>query len=435
MLCLPYSVLYLLPPGTGIAFEDWGVGIAFHQPLGSRPTAKLWIRDHSRSVLAVVAGVACTVAAVLPSFLLGGLASLVRTDLRFNEARLGLAVGCFYAASALTAIPGGRIAERLGARRSLAVGITLAVTSLAGIALLTTEWLHLAAFIAVGGVSNGVVQPAAALALARGVRQERLGIAFGIKQSAVPVATLLAGLAVPLIGLTVGWRWAFGGAAVATIGLLGILPQDGKAPNRERRRVQERRPRIDRSQLPALARIALASGCGAVAANSMGAFYVESAVSSGERLALAGLLLSFGSICGIITRLAVGWVADRTTFDPLRMVGLMLISGTAGYLMLGHTAGTGLLVVGTFVAFAGGWGWPGLMQLAVVQDHMGAPAAASGIAHAGALTGGLIGPITFGWVVSTRGYSTAWSAVSVVALVAGCVLLWERRARQEGAPA
>lgn len=385
-------------------------------------------------MLTVVGGVACTVAAVLPSFLLGGLASLVRADLRFNEARLGLAVGCFYAASSLSAIPGGRIAERLGPRRSMAVGIALAVGSLGGIALFATTWGRLAAFMAVGGMSNGMIQPAAALALARGIRQERLGIAFGVKQSAVPVATLLAGLAVPIIGLTVGWRWAFGGAAVAAVGLLGMLPQDRTASNRERPRARGRGAKVDRGQLPGLARVALASGCGAVAANSMGAFYVESAVSSGERLALAGLLLSFGSICGIIMRLAMGWIADRTAVDPLRMVGLMLIGGTVGYLMLGHTAGTGLLVVGTAVAFAGGWGWPGLMQLAVVQDHMGAPAAASGIAHAGALTGGLIGPITFGWVVSTMGYRTAWSAASVVAMLAGCVLLWERRARQEGAP-
>lgn len=377
---------------------------------------------------------ACTVAAVLPSFLLGGLASLVRAELRFDEARLGLAVGCFYAASSLSAIPGGRIAERLGPRHSLALGIALAVGSLGGIALFATSWGRLAAFMAVGGMSNGVIQPAAALALARGVRQERLGIAFGIKQSAIPVAILFAGLAVPVVGLTVGWRWAFGGAAIAAIGLLGTLPQVTGATSREQRRTQGRGPGVDPGQLPGLARIALASGCGAIAANSMGAFYVESAVSSGERLALAGLLLSFGSICGIITRLVMGWIADRTTVDPLRMVGLMLISGTVGYLVLGHTAGTGLLVLGTVIAFAGGWGWPGLMQLAVVQDHMGAPAAASGIAHAGALTGGLIGPVTFGWLVSTAGYRTAWSAVSVVALVAGCVLLWERRARQEGAP-
>lgn len=387
----------------------------------------------SGSMIAVVASVACTVAAVLPSFLLGGLASLVRADLLFDEARLGLAVGCFYGASAVTAIPGGRVAERLGARRALVLGIALAVCSLGGIALFTTSWAHLAAFLLVGGASNGVVQPAAALALARGVRERRLGLAFGIKQSAVPVATLLAGLAVPLIGLTVGWRWAFGGAAIAALGLLGILPAEDRA-SRVRRTAEHGRALVGRRHLPALARVAVASGLGALAANSLGAFFVESAVASGQRLAIAGLLLSFGSVAGIATRLATGWLADRSSLEPRSIAAAMLTAGTAGYLVLGHASGSGWLILGTLVAFTGGWGWPGLMYLAVVQDHMGAPAAASGIAHAGALTGGLVGPITFGWIVSTRGYPTAWTAVSAAALLAGGVLWWDRRASKDGGP-
>lgn len=386
--------------------------------------------QHGSSTMTVVTSVACTAAAVLPSFLLGGLASLVRADLRFDEARLGLAVGSFYAASSLTAIPGGRIAERLGSRRALALGIVLAVCSLGGVALFATSWVHLAAFLAVGGASNGVVQPTAALALARGVRPGRLGLAFGIKQSAVPAATLLAGLAVPLIGLTAGWRWAFGGAALASLGLLGILPGDGPAQGGRPRRDPGRRL-VDREQLPLLVRVALASGLGALAANSMGAFYVESAVRAGQGLATAGLLLSFGSVCGITVRLATGWLADRNAWDPLRMAAGLLVAGTTGYLLLGYVPATAGLVLGTVIAFGAGWGWNGLMQLAVVQDHMGAPGAASGIAHAGALSGGLFGPITFGWIVATRGYVTAWTVVAAAALVAG-TLLWRARRASEG---
>jgi hypothetical protein len=63
----------------------------------------------------------------------------------------------------------------------------------------------------------------------------------------------------------------------------------------------------------------------------------------------------------------------------------------------------------------------------VVSEHMRAPAAASGIAHAGALTGGLLGPILFGQIVSALGYRPAWTVVAGVALCGGSLLLFERR--------
>ncbi len=387
-----------------------------------------------RPVLTVFAATTFTVAAVLPSFMLGGLASLMRADLHFDEARLGLAVGAFYGASALAAVPGGRLAERLGARTSFIIGVGLAVSSLGGIALLASSWAHLVPFLALAGGSNGVTQSAASLAIARGVPPRRRGVAFAIKQSAVPTASLLAGLAVPLIGLTIGWRWAFGLGAIAAMGLLAILP--AREP-RQATVVAEPhvRVRFERRELRELIIVAVASGCGAVAANSMGAFYVESAVSNGQQLALAGLMLSFGSIAGILTRLGLGWFADRSAFDPLRVAGAMMVVGTLGFLVLGYGEGVGALLVGTLLAFSAGWGWPGLMQLAVVSEHLQAPASASGIAHAGALSGGLIGPIAFGWVVAQLGYTTGWTMVAVVAFCGGSLLLFERRSVQRSVPA
>jgi 4-diphosphocytidyl-2-C-methyl-D-erythritol kinase len=51
--------------------------------------------------------------------------------------------------------------------------------------------------------------------LARRVEVARRATAFAVKQSAIPAAMLLGGLAVPALALTVGWRWAFAGGAVA----------------------------------------------------------------------------------------------------------------------------------------------------------------------------------------------------------------------------
>ena len=372
------------------------------------------------------AAVSSTIVAVLPVFLLGALASLVRRDLGFGAADLGLAVGCFYGASALAAVPGGRIAERLGDRRALAVGILLSVSALGGIALVARVWWHLAALLVVGGVSNGISQPAGHLAIARGVPRRRHGIAFGLKQSAVSFATLVSGLAVPAIGLTIGWRWAYAGGAVLALSLLLRLPAkraDGSGMEHGR----DRGAPLSRTELRSLVRVGATATCAAIAANSMGAFYVESAADAGYALTTAGLLLSFGSITSLGTRVVIGSLSDRWRYDHLRAVAVMLLLGAVGFLLLGFAPGLPMLVVGTLIGFTAGWGWPGLLQFGVVSEHMHAPAAATSIVHAGALTGGMIGPIGFGWIVSAVGYRPAWIAASVSASVGGCLLLWERR--------
>lgn len=382
----------------------------------------------SGPLFAIAAALTCTTIGVFPPFLLGSLAALVRRDLSFGAAGLGIAIGCYYGASAVAAVLGGRLAERIGARRALTVGVALAAAAMGFLAVATTTWAELLPVMAVAGVANGIIQPSANLALARSVPPHRLGFAMGAKQSAIPTATLVAGLAVPAVGLTIGWRWAFGAATLIAAVLVVILaPRRPDTVEPSPRREARPTVRVDPARRSALVRISVSAGCGAVAANSLGAFFVESVVASGQRLAVAGLLLSWCSVGGLMSRFLGGWYADLHPGDPLRSAGRMMVLGTVGILGLAYLHGTVWLVVASLVAFGAGWGWPGLLQLGVVRDHMDAPGAASGIAHAGALLGGLVGPVAFGWMVSVRGYELAWTVTSSVALAGGCLLLWERR--------
>ncbi len=68
------------------------------------------------------------------------------------------------------------------------------------------------------------------------------------------------------------------------------------------------------------------------------------------------------------------------------------------------------------VAFALGWGWPGLFNLAVVQHHREAPAAATGITQSGIYVGAAGGPAAFGLLSTPLGYSGAWAVVAGVSL-------------------
>jgi MFS family permease len=367
-----------------------------------------------------------TTAGALPVFLLGGLAVLVRAELGFSETQLGLATTVYFAGSTLAAAPAGWAAERLGARRTTLVGVGLAGLALVGIALGARTYLMLLPLLALGGAANALAQLGANLALAREVPPGRQGLAFGVKQAAVPLATLLAGLAVPVVGLTVGWRWAFGGAALVVLAYPPLAPRSDVPPRRAHAAMREG----DAAAGPLLI-LAVAGALGAAALNSFGAFAVESAVALGWSAGAAGALYALGSGCGIVARVANGWQADRRGGRHLPIVAALLTGGAIGVALLG-TAGT--VAVGTIVVFAAGWSWPGLFNFAVVRLNPHAPAAATGITQTGVFVGGMLGPLGFGALVEASSYPVAWR-VAALALVGAAALVLLGRARLRRDPA
>ena len=359
---------------------------------------------------------------VLPSFLTGGLAVQIRGELGFGAGALGLAVAVFFGVSSLSSALAGRVAERIGSHAAMRCSSLVGALSLLAVATLASSWWWLVACLFLGGVGNAVAQPATNLMLAREVPGGRQGLAFGVKQAAIPVATLLAGLAVPVLAVTVGWRWAFAGAALLALLVSLLVPKggDGGGPGR----VKE--ARAGDAPLAPLIVLAVGIGLGSMAATPLGAFVVESAVSTGVEVGTAGLLLALGSGVGIVVRVVAGHLADRMNSGRLRLVAGMLVLGTAGLAMLASGA-PGLLIVGVVLAFGAGWGWPGLFNLAIVKSNPKAPAAATGITQTGASGGAALGPLLFGYTVEATSFGTAWLAAAAVALLSAAAIMAGRR--------
>ena len=372
----------------------------------------------------VVAALGLVIAA-LPVFLVGGIAVQIRADLGFSETMLGAVITAFFVAVTLASIPGGRLSDRIGARRALIAGTSVTAVAL-GIVAVAQSWVGIAVGLAVAGLALGITEPGIALVVARLVPGGRQGLAFGIKEAAVPGSTLLAGVAVPSIALTVGWRWAFGAAALLVPVMWLIVPRDG-----ERRYTRDTAGLLEESSKPPampLSIVAAGAGLGVAAVTAMSAFLVEAAVAAGLAPGRAGLLLSAGSVAGVVGRVAVGWLADRTARPQLPVVALMLTGG-AGALGLLALAGSPdaqrtamLLVIGTVLAFSVGWGWTGLLFLSAVRSAPDAPAGAAGIALAGLSVGGAGGPLLFGYLVSTASFPAAWTAGSAM-MVSGAGLI------------
>ena len=385
-----------------------------------------------------------TTAVVLPVFLLGGMSATMRPELGFDERALGIMVGLYFGSAAVSSALLGGAVGRLGARRSATLALAATAFASLGMATLATTPGRIVPLLMLAGVGNGMIQPAANLAIARRIPRPRQGITFGIKQAAIPLATLLSGLALPVIALTVGWRWAYAGVALlapaVALGTVRFFPdrdddlaarpvvRAAKVPRWRVRARGGRGPSPLRGSRGRLGVLAVAGALGSGAANALGAFLVASAVDAGVAAAAAGLLLSLGSAGAVIARLVVGWVADRTRIALSHVIAGMMAAGGIAFILIPELLMTPGGPVVVLVAFIGCLGWAGIYQLSIVRQHPVAAAAATGFTQAGMFTGGLLGPIAFGSLAAGLGYAAAWRAAGGAAVVAAMLVIGQMMA-------
>ncbi len=372
-----------------------------------------------------MAAVAFTGCGVLPLFLVSAQILQIDQALGFGVAHLAIAAGAFMATSALTAGPAGGVVARVGPTRGLRLGACLTLVSSALAASAAAPWLIPVA-TGVGGVGNGLIQVAANLAIFDGVRAGRQGVAYGMKQAAVPLASVLAGASLPLVGLAVGWRWGFMGAALLGLVLAVVTPRFDTTIVSER--AEAARGRVPAALLP----LAMAGFTGAIAGNGVALFVVPSAVEIGISEAAAGAVLAACSSLVVGVRVGVGWFVDRR--DSSGHLEMMALSGTGaiGALILMTASVPALYLVALPLTLLGTWGWPGVFFFTVVNSFAEIPARASGLVLAGNFTGTLLGPVVVGLFAARGDYRAAWLFVGLVAAASTAAFLladklWRRR--------
>lgn len=356
---------------------------------------------------------------VMPVFLVSASSVLIRSEMGISEAAIGAAIAVAFAATALTSTAGGKLSDRLGAKRALIIATAGSSTSLVGISLGSGSLGGLLAWVALGGAVNGLAQPATNLLLARS-RSVNKGLLFGIKQAGPPSAALFAGILVPLVGAPLGWRWPFALMAVLAWFCVPLIPRSEGSGER-----QPNDGELD-SPLGYLVVLACAASVGMGAATAVATFLVEGSVARGLSVASAGWLLSAASLCGIAVRIGAGWIADRRDHSHLQVTSAMLALGGVGlfWLALGPP---GSIAPATIMALSFSWGWSGLLMFAVVDYNRNAPAAATGVVQAGAALGAMIGPLILGLVISSGiSYQSAWLGSAVAAMLASLLVAVSR---------
>ncbi|MBM7782312.1 MFS transporter [Arthrobacter tumbae] len=356
-----------------------------------------------------------TVVAVLPAFLVGGLAVQLEGDLGMSAAALGICVASFWGMSALLSAPAGFVATSLGFRNGMLITVGLGLTAMLGIAAFTPHWPLLILWLSIAGAANALSHPLSNGLIVSQVGTHNRAFAFGLKQAAIPSATLAAGVSVPLFALTIGWQWTFVATALLAAAmvpvLLRVLPR--KAPSTPKAARTPRKP-LPKRLRPFLLATAVAGALGSGQANVVGAFTVASAVETGFNPAAAGLLLGAASAAGVLARPLVGMLADRGIGGSMATVAMMIGGGCLGLVGMasGHPVAYG---VGAGVAFGLGWGWNGLVHYVVSHTAHPFTAQATGVIQTGTYVGGTVAPLVFGLLFATYDDSIGWSIAAVVA--------------------
>jgi MFS family permease len=283
----------------------------------------------------------------LDATVLSAVAASIEAEFHIHDAQIGALLSAFVVATALASIPFGYWADR-GTRRII-LSLGAAVWSLATLVTgLTQNFPQMLAARAVLGVGEASGQPVGASLVgdyfSKRARGRALGAVIGVSGLGAAVGLILGGV----VGLHLGWRWAFYFAAVPGL-VLALLAFKMREPLRGA--AESAGPKLATVQdagISALARLFRIRTYAAVLAAGA-AIYFGLAVYMlvplyihrrfGLNLAQAGALVGIPLLVGVVVGNSVsGWLIDwRGRRSPRASVEIgcvgMAVTGLAAVVM------------------------------------------------------------------------------------------------------
>ncbi|GAA3013081.1 MFS transporter [Streptosporangium longisporum] len=364
----------------------------------------------------IVAAALTATVTVMPGFTVGALAPAIASELHLSRSALGLAMSAFYAATAL----GSPVAKRLAAR--LPVPAVLALAALAAAAVMAaasraTGVATLTAVLVAGGLSNGLVQPAAGRLIAARVPAHRRSLAAGTVGAALGAGTLVPGLLVAMVLQEHGWRTAMLLAALVALVPVALAPLARVPAAPPPGRAGTGGAGGPRGTGRVLVLWALAAALSATGNNAVASYFVQLGTSSGLAVAVTGNLLSLSALAAIVVRLAAGALTDRAPRHNPAVIAAMMLTGGLGLALV--AIGTPVtFVLGAALAFSAGWGWTGLLLATTLRLVPDRAENAGHTVQVGIYAGAAVAPFAFGALSDALGFAGA-ASIAGAAAVAG----------------
>ena len=353
---------------------------------------------------------------------LPALAPALRTQYDLTLGETGVVLGAMSLGLLPTLYAWGLLADRLGERAVIVLGLTTGGVVLA-FAGETTSFGALVATLALAGALGASVNSASGRAVMGWFEEDERGLALGIRQAAVPIGGAIAAITLPLLASVGGTKLAFaalGGGVVAGGAVAGVLLRE--APHRPQSATSGSRSVLRDGVLWLLAGGSSLYLTAQIAIASFVVLFLHG--HRGMSAHAAAGVLAVVNVLAIGTRIGAGRWSDRTRrrIGPLRTVGLALATATVVAAAL-VDAPLAVLIPALIVDGVLGFSWNGLSFTAAAER--------AGAARSGAALGfqqttlavvGAIVPPAFAALVTATSWRVAFAAAAI-GPVAGVILL------------
>ncbi len=339
--------------------------------------------------------------------------STLMDSLAIDLTSAGLLMSIFAITGLLVALPAGFFLTRFGLKTTglIALGSLLAGSALGAVSntygfLFTSRLLE--------GIGMGLIAVVGPTAISAWFPPERRGLPMGIWATWVSLGSLLIYYAAPMVDAAAGWQmvWWTAASLTGTVILLFALffrmppghqesQMAGNAPDSV-----SIRKTISR---PGLWRLALAFGCFNYAIIGVIATYYPAYLKAVQGFSLmdASLITSIKMIVVIITAPLVGWLVDRVG-SPRRII-LWSFIALAGFMSLPFSI-SGWMIPASMVLLGLLAGAIPTCTFTSIPELAGKDAPAGmgmGVVLVGQNLGQLLGPVIFGALVQTFGWTAA----------------------------
>ena len=334
-------------------------------------------------------------------FVLPMLFPFLKTQLGVGYIELGFALTVFAVISGLTQAPIGYLADHIGARKILLMGLTLGGCALILLGL-HLSYSSLIASAAMLGLANSVYHPADYAILSEHMDEARMGRAFSIHTFAGFLGGAVAPAIVAMLVATMGGHGALivAGAVGPGVALLLIVVgiPDASAANRSSDGARGARQSVITPALMILTVFFMLLSLSSAGINNFGVVALMTGYGASFSTANVALTAFLGA--SAIGVLAGGFLADRTQRHGQVAAACFAINAALVLVIALVAMPSPLLTAAMALAgFLGGVIAPSRDMLVRAAAPPGAAGRAFGIVSTGFNIGGIISPLLFGWIM------------------------------------
>jgi MFS family permease len=314
---------------------------------------------------------------------------------------LGFALTVFAVISGVTQPPMGYLADHIGARKVLLMGLVLGGGALIMLGLhLSYAWLIASAVLL--GIANSVYHPANYAILSAHMDEARMGRAFSIHTFAGFLGGAVAPAIMATLVATIGGHGALivAGAVAPLVALLLVAAGVPDASSADRK-IDGVHPPRQSVITPALMMLTIFFMLLSLSSGGIGTFGVVALMSGyGESFSAANVALTAFLGFSAVGVLAGGFLADHTSRHG-QVAGLCFAINAAIVLVIAVVTLPSLLLTAAMAlaGFFGGVIAPSRDMMVRNAAPPGAAGRAFGIVSTGFNLGGIVSPLLFGWIM------------------------------------